>query len=221
MVAVYALNDEYKSILREVKNGMVSPLSYVLAKSVIVFPIFFLFAICALGVPLYAVQDANGSSFGILVIMFACLMFVFESLAECLSVWVEDPILGMLQFMNFWFASFLFGGFLIPLSDLYWPFELFYYIMPYSYYVRSAIYEQFTSSTFEPCTDPTTSAVCVDSTSGTDVLGGLSVVIPLMSTKNETAKDVGILIAIGAFYKIMYIVGVFYKTGQVATFKEK
>jgi len=221
VVAVYALNDEFKSILREVKNGMVSPLSYILAKSVIVFPIFFLFAICALGVPLYAVQDANGSSFGISVIMFAALMFVFESLAECLSVWVEDPILGMLQFMNFWFASFLFGGFLIPLSDLYWPFELFYYIMPYSYYVRSAVYEQFTASTFEPCTDPTTSAVCVDSTSGTAVLGGLSIVIPLMSTKNETAKDVGVLIAIGAFYKIMYIVGVFYKTGRVTTFKEK
>ena len=36
VVAVYALNDEFKSILRESKNGMVSPMSYVLAKSTMV-----------------------------------------------------------------------------------------------------------------------------------------------------------------------------------------
>eukprot|EP00525_Craspedostauros_australis_P003551 CAMPEP_0198112636 /NCGR_PEP_ID=MMETSP1442-20131203/4459_1 /TAXON_ID= /ORGANISM="Craspedostauros australis, Strain CCMP3328" /LENGTH=36 /DNA_ID= /DNA_START= /DNA_END= /DNA_ORIENTATION= len=36
-------------------------------------------------------------------------MAVFESVAETLSVAFDDPILGMLQFMNFWFGSFLFG----------------------------------------------------------------------------------------------------------------
>jgi hypothetical protein len=33
--------------------------------------------------------------------------------------------LGMLQFMNFWFAGFLFGGFLIDEDSLVWPFRLF------------------------------------------------------------------------------------------------
>ena len=56
VVAVYALNEEFKSIRSEAKNGMVSGLSYVVAKSVLVLPIMFIFAIFALGVPLFAVS---------------------------------------------------------------------------------------------------------------------------------------------------------------------
>jgi hypothetical protein len=132
VVAVYALNDEFKSVLRESKNGMVTGVSYVLAKFVLVLPIFFIMAVFALGIPSFVVQDNAKEAFGMSIILFACVLYVFESLAECLSVWFDDPILGMLQFMNFWFGAFLFGGFLIPLRDLYWPFKLFYYIMPYS-----------------------------------------------------------------------------------------
>jgi ABC-type multidrug transport system ATPase subunit len=220
VVAVYALNDEFKSILRETKNGMVSAFSYVLAKSILVLPILFIFSIFALGIPSYAIQNSPPESFGIVIIMFACLMFVFESLAECLSVWFEDPILGMLQFMNFWFASFLFGGFLISLDDLYWPFELFYYIMPYSYYVRSVTYELFEPATYEACVQPSQSAVCVDSTSGLDVLDGLARVIPLFRDQDQTGQDIGILLAIGAFYKILYIFGAAYKIGQVSKIHE-
>jgi hypothetical protein len=142
VVAVYALNDEFKSVLRESKNGMVTGVSYVLAKFVLVLPIFFIWAIFALGIPAFAIQGFPKEAFGISIALFACVMYVFESLAECLSVWFDDPILGMLQFMNFWFGAFLFGGFLIPLRDLYWPFTLFYYIMPYSY-VRTICLSNF------------------------------------------------------------------------------
>ena len=80
VVAVYALNDEFKSILRETKNGMNSGLSFVLAKSLLVLPILFVFALFALGIPLYAIQDAPIESFGIVIVLFACLMFVMESI---------------------------------------------------------------------------------------------------------------------------------------------
>lgn len=56
VVAVYALNEELKSILSETKNGMVSGLSYVLAKSILVLPIMIVFAIFGLGIPLFAVR---------------------------------------------------------------------------------------------------------------------------------------------------------------------
>jgi len=97
-VAVYGMSNEYKSILQEVKNGAVSPFVYVLAKTIIVIPIFFLFAIFSLALPLYVVQDAHAESIGIIVTLFACMMFVFESLAECLSVWFDNPVAGMLSF---------------------------------------------------------------------------------------------------------------------------
>ena len=107
VVAVYSLNDEFKSLLNETKNGMVSGVSYVFAKSILVVPIMFVFAMFSLGIPLYAVMGAPAASLGPCLIIFACTMFVFESLAETLSVWFEDPILGMLQFMNCWYVVYI------------------------------------------------------------------------------------------------------------------
>lgn len=96
VVAVYALNEEFKSILRESKNGMIKPFSYVLAKTILVLPIFFIFGLFALSIPLYVVQDAPKESFVMQLFLYAVTMFAFESVAECLSVWVNDPIIGML-----------------------------------------------------------------------------------------------------------------------------
>lgn len=219
VVAVYALNDEFKSILRETKNGMTTGISYVLAKTILVIPIFFLFALFALGIPAFLIQDYPVDVFGWSVLLFASLLFVFESVAEALSVWFEDPIIGMLNFMQFWFGAFLFGGFLIPLRDMYWPFKLFYYVMPYSYYVRSSMYELFSRSTFEPCIESSVSAVCVNSTAGLDVLQELEKVFPVVSSDDNTTRDLFILLAIGGFYKLLYVAGILYKTSQVATVK--
>lgn len=124
VVAVYALNDEFKSIKSEVKNGMVSSVSYILAKTILVIPIMFIFSIFALGVPGFVIQDFMPSSFGMTILIWAATIYVFECAAEFFAVVFDDPILGMLQFMNIWFGAFLFGGFLIPLRDLFWPFKV-------------------------------------------------------------------------------------------------
>ena len=71
---------------------MVTPLSYVLAKTILVFPWFFIFALFAHGIPFYLVQDAPGEAFVIELILYAAVMFVFESVAETLSVWFDDPV---------------------------------------------------------------------------------------------------------------------------------
>ena len=105
VVAVYALNDEFKTIKRETKNGMVGPLSYVLSKFFLVIPLMFVFAVFALGIPSIAIMDFPGSSFGMMILLWGICMYVFECVAECLSVWFDDPIIGMLQFMNFWFGK--------------------------------------------------------------------------------------------------------------------
>ena len=218
VVAVYALNDEFKSIVGETKNGMVSAVSYVLAKTVLVIPIIFIFALFSLGLPAYVVQDAPAESFGAVILLWSCTMYVLECAAELFAVAFDDPIVGMLQFMNVWFASFLFGGFLIPLRDMYWPFELFYYIMPYSYYVRSVTYSIFSNASWEPC-DPAASpnaAICVPSSDVHDVLDAFSRIFPLIENENHVARDVGILLAIAVVYKIMSIAAIVFKTRRVA-----
>ena len=127
----------------------VSGLSYVIAKTVLVIPIFFLFAIFGLGIPSFAIQDVPVEGFGWLITLFAALLFVFESVAECLSVWFDDPILGILQLMNFWF-----------------------------------------------------------------------VVFPVISTDNNSLRDLGVMLAIGCFYKCLYAFGVIYKTTKVVSMKK-
>lgn len=125
--------------------------------------------------------------------------------------------------MNIWFASFLFGGFLIALEDMYWPFKLFYYTMPYSYYARSALYIQFTETNFKPC-DGLPQPVCVPAgadgkVDSGEVLDSLGRVFPLIESSDEVGKDMGILLAIAMVYKIGTILGIMVKSKKVAAFK--
>ena len=226
VVAVYALNDEFKSIKREARNGMVSGLSYVLAKITLVTPFMLLFSVFAIGIPAFVIQDVPGEAAARSFFLLSALFFVFESVAECLAVWVDDPIMGMLFYMNFWFASFLFGGFVIPLDDLYYPWTIFYHTMPFSYYVRSAVYEAFAYATFETCPVGSFSAVCVqEETAGAGVPGvqiveAFSNVMPLADSDDTVGRDIIILIAIGVAYKIIYAVGIILKTRQVANIED-
>lgn len=218
VVAVYALNDEFKTILRENKNGMVGPLSYVLAKTILVIPIMLIFGVFALGIPTIVIMDFPGSAFGMGLLLWSSSLLVFECVAESLSVWFDDPILGMLQFMNFWFGCFLFAGFLIPLRDMFWPFELFYYIMPYSYYVRSQMYNLLHETTWEPCNtvENPDEPVCVTPPTGTNVLGALTGVYAVIEDEDRVVQDLGTILAIAVFWKMTYIAGVIYKSSQVS-----
>lgn len=107
VVAVYTLNDKFKSILSKTKNKMVSALSYILAKTVLVIPIMFVFALFALGIPGFLIQDFEGSAFGCAIAIWLVLLYSFECATEFCVVLFDNPILGMMQFMNLWFASFL------------------------------------------------------------------------------------------------------------------
>jgi ABC-2 type transporter len=221
VVAVYALNEEFKSIVREAKNGMTGPMTYVLAKTILVLPIMFCFAIFALGIPSIVIMDFPGDKFGRAIVLWSAVMYVFESAAECLAVWIYDPIMGMLAFTSYWFGFFLFSGFLISVDDLVWPFKLFYYIFPFSYYLRSQMYNLLIDTEWIPC-DPfnniKNSAVCLPVTSGKYVLDALKVAYPLIESKDTFLEDLAALIAIALVFKAVYIAGVYIKTSKTAKF---
>ena len=128
----------------------------------------------------------------------------------------------MLNFMQVWFGSFLFGGLLIPLRDMYWPFEAFYYFFPFAYFIRSYMYATFADYTFEPCTEAIPgSAVCVPSSDGLEVLRGLSQVFPLLEIKNQIWQDIGIIVGLAMFWKVLTIAAVLVTTRKVASIGEK
>ena len=126
--------------------------------------------------------------------------------------------------MNFWFGVFLFAGFLIPLRDMYWPFELFYYILPFSYYIRSALYNFLHDTTWEPCfpdqIEGPEPPVCVPPpATGTAVLTEMGRVYPVIEADDSMAFDLGIMLVIAGFFKLTYILGVFVKTSQASKIK--
>ena len=81
---------------------MVQATSYVLAKSLMVLPCIYIICLFALVIPAFAIQKYSWSGFGAGTLLWSVLFFCFESVAECLALWVDDPIIGMMQFMNFW-----------------------------------------------------------------------------------------------------------------------
>ena len=111
----------------------------------------------------------------------------------------------MLQFMNFWFAGFLFGGFLISEDSLIWPFRCFFYIMPFGPYLRSTMYVTISES------DWSGSGYTTD-----EIFEELHKVYPLIENKDRVVEDIGILVAIGCFYKILYIIAIYVNTSKVA-----
>jgi hypothetical protein len=210
VVAVWAYNAEFKSVRREVKNGMVSPSAYLLATSLIQFPVMFLFGIFGLGIPAYAIGNFEGERFGQQLIIFAATMYCYEAFAQVFSVLSANPLLGMMGYVNIWFTGFLFGGFLIPRDDIVWPFRALSYADPMYYAVRAFVYNEFIDTTWEACS-PDPRHVCygdpsINGTqSGEDVLDGLHEVMDPFSSDNTLAVDIAIILAIAVFMKIIHI----------------
>jgi GTPase SAR1 family protein len=94
---------------------------------------------------------------------------------------------------------------------------LFYYILPYGYYIRSFVYTIFVQAEWQACTDQSTAgAICVDSTNGKDVLDALSRVLPLLSSENQVTKDMGIILAISLVFKLASIGAILIRSKRVA-----
>jgi len=221
VVAVYKLNSELKSIFIENKNGMGSAASYIIAKTMLVTPILFLFAVAALGVPGYLIQAFPAASFGRMILLWTVQIASWESSSEALAALFDDAVVGMMVHTGWWFLALLFSGYLVPLADMFWPLKTFYYVLPYSYYVRSAVYLIFTGEPWEACTDSTTSAVCVDSTDGIAVLEGLGRIFPLVSTKDVYWRDCGALLAICLVWKVVAVAIIVVKAGRVSQIRNE
>jgi hypothetical protein len=124
------------------------------------------------------------------------------------SVWFFNPVVGMLLFMVTCIAALVCSGIFLPSSELFWPFKVFFYILPLPAYARSAMYTVLIAEDFFPCTDPLEYDVCVNSTLGADVLESARIIVPLISSDNTVASDVGILLSIAASFRLLYILGV-------------
>jgi ABC-type multidrug transport system ATPase subunit len=147
--AVYAYNNEFHAIKREVKNGMVDPVSYILATALLQIPFMFLFALSALSLSAYGIIEFNGQRFGQIVFIYALLMYAYETLAQLMALLFDNPLLGMLNYLQLWFGSFLFSGLFVTITEIVWPFRVLYYVLPFQYCAQAIIYQEFVGKPFQ------------------------------------------------------------------------
>ena len=100
VIAVYAYNEEYLAIRKEVKNGCFRPIAYLTANFIIQIPFLFVLSVFGLLVSAYGIGNWNIESFGLMVVVYAMALFAFECLAQVFSVLFRNPLLGMLVYMN-------------------------------------------------------------------------------------------------------------------------
>eukprot|EP00403_Amphidinium_massartii_P011216 CAMPEP_0178424242 /NCGR_PEP_ID=MMETSP0689_2-20121128/28108_1 /TAXON_ID=160604 /ORGANISM="Amphidinium massartii, Strain CS-259" /LENGTH=649 /DNA_ID=CAMNT_0020045871 /DNA_START=81 /DNA_END=2030 /DNA_ORIENTATION=- len=220
VIAVYAYNAEFKAIRREMKNGMVSPVAYVLANSLLQIPVMFLFAIFALGVPAYAVGKFYLPNIGMMILLYAAAMYAWEGFAQVLSIAFDNPLVGMMAFMQGWFTGFVFSGWLIPRDDIIWPFRLFSYILPLRYTIRGMVYLEIIDTDYEPCDGST--PICYGRSDwsgyqdGGDVLDSLGDIFGSFGSKNTLLEDIVVPLGLAVAFKLIHAVWLNYKTKQAS-----
>ena len=148
VVAVYAFNEEYKTITKEVKNGMFSIFSYILSSFLLQLPAMFLLALFSVGIPGFGIIDLYATNFLPIICLYACLYSSFESIARLFSVSFDNSLLGMLSYLNCWFTSFLFAGIVIPEDHVIWPFRVFFYLFPLKWGIPAIQYMDAIDATY-------------------------------------------------------------------------
>ncbi len=149
VVAVYVYSDEFKTIEKEVRNGMYSLSSFLLSSFLIQVPACFLLAICAAGISGFGMINLYVPNFFEIISMYALMLFAFECIARCMSVIFTVPLIGMLGYMNIWFTSFLFSGIMVPEDQIIYPFRVLVWLLPLNWGMSTIAWLDINDSTYK------------------------------------------------------------------------
>ena len=230
VIAVFALNQEFVEIKREIKDGMYSPLAYIISNTFVQLPFMVLLALAALGVGPYGISIFHPPNFGLMLLIFSVTLWTFESMAQLLSVLFRNPLIGMLIFICLWFCSFLFSGLFITEGSMQWPLKVFMYILPLRWSLALMVKTEFRDATFDGATLLSTPSAagfdytCGDASNepgficygrtGEQVLRSLSHSFTPYEPSDTFQRDILITFGIGAVCKVLYTVLVYARTGS-------
>lgn len=211
VIAVHFLHNELNMIQGEIKNGLSVAWQYLLTLPIVTL----VFSLCALGIPMFVVQSFPGSVFFEIVLQWSLIMYLFESIAECSAAWAPNSIIGMLGYLTYWILSFLFGGIFLPPEDIYWPLKAAYYALPFNYYTRSMVDVVIPKMEYNPCNpSEDMSVICIESGNGDDVAKAITNLFPV-TKQPDSVRDALILFVMIVMVKLVYIVGVVWKSRRV------
>ena len=219
LVAVFSLNQDLISVRREIKDGMYSASAYTLATTLLQVPLIYAIGLFVCFPAAYPIANWPWEKMHVAWIMLSTCLFVFEQAAQLLSL-LQNPLLGMMGFMNCWFAFFLFSGVFFDAKDVIWPFRALDYFSPvrlaYPSLVWASLIDESDYRGAELC-DPATFAGCnaggfyCNATSGDclgvtgrQILDSLSLRYPTLSSGSEWRESLGVMLGVSAAIKLCY-----------------
>jgi hypothetical protein len=152
--AVYVYNEDLVLLQKGVKDGMMRPGAYLITRLIIEIPALLMLSMCALLIPAYGIGAFHVDNIGAVVVAHALIMWNFEAFAQLSAVQFDHPLKGLMQFMQTWFASFLFMGVMVAEEDVIWPFRILCSIMPLKWGFRLLLWSEISDAEFDGTVRP-------------------------------------------------------------------
>ena len=178
------------------------------------------------------------------MLIWAITCWALEGMAQMLSV-SPRVLFGLFNYLNLFFASFLFCGMFVDPDDVIWPLRLFCYFLPLRWSLQSYIFSIYhgqrdydgaffcTPGKLMPndygppiicgqqgfyCSSPSdpTGAVCYGRT-GDQILNSLSLQFTIFGDEGHYARNLGIVIAFGTLCRLLYVVQIVLLTKVVGS----
>jgi len=227
IISIIGATTDIKLVVYEIKNGMYRSLSYVFSTSLIQIPMLLALSIITCFF-CFLVGNWPWDNFGTFIIAYACNLWVFESLAQLLSICFSNPIIGMLQFLMYWSSCIVFCGLVFKGSDVIWPFRTLYYALPMRWTFNALGYDVYTPGTYSGAFDclpganvttdqgiavcPETGFYCSDASQslgcygrhGPQVLKTLHLTYESLNDADERGMDMGIMLCMVLVMKIAF-----------------
>jgi len=218
-ILIFGHSIDVLNLKRNVHNGIFHPTSFFVAK-LLQLPMMLMFAISAITVGGYFIGNWQPDRYVIIVLLNALSYTSMEFTAELCAVISSQAPIGILAFLGYWFANFLFGGMLTQDKDVVWPLKVICYILPFRYAMRPIIYMEFIDSIWKgtsPCTEGTDKmchpggykcspdVVCYGRT-GAEVLNTMGKQFAIISSVNKTGECILFLILYCVGIKVLYII---------------
>lgn len=221
VVVVYACNEEFNLMRKEIKNGMSKTGAYLLSRTALELPFMIILALCAVGIPGYAIANFHADAFIPVVFVIALMLWCFECMAESLAVAFKNPLVGMLGAVGLWFVAFLFAGTFLDPDFIIWPLRACTFIFPLRWTAQTLVYlethgtewkgaELVSSAPGFLC--PGKSPLQCYGRTGDQVRASLANLFGNVSEDDTRKHDVLILLAITVVWKLAYIAMVIYRS---------
>lgn len=165
----------------------------------------------AILIPGYAVAKLNIENAPFFLLIVFCIFYSFEAAAQFNAVAFKNPLIGMMTFVNWWFVSFLFCGFLINPDDVIWPLRILTYIVPFNWGMKGMALVEFRDGEYNGTitANNTRGFDCPDvpvnqcyGRTGDQILESLSANFQVVDPGASLPLVYGILVAVAAFFKL-------------------